>query len=85
MSIVSYTGWDDVLPRAAGRGAEMCEDELERLRAVNAELAEALLDLADRADRARGLLRKPPIELNNWGMLDTTSARAALAAAEERS
>lgn len=52
-------------------------EEVERLRAENAELREALEDAWERMDRARGIIYREVY--NNWGMLDTSLARAALA------
>jgi hypothetical protein len=58
---------------------EGIEQDRDRLQRENAGLWGALENLAECADRARGLLRENG---GNWGMLDTTKAREALAATE---
>jgi hypothetical protein len=67
----------DHLPGTTG---DSLEDGIAYLKAAAVEpLTEALRDLADRADRARSILTDgKPTPSCNWGMLDTTVARAAL-------
>lgn len=53
--------------------------EIDRLRAVNAELLAALDGAWIRMDRARDLLTGgAPTAVCNWGMLDTSLDRAAI-------
>lgn len=47
------------------------------------QMAEAIIDLAERAERARSILREGP-SAGYWGVLDTMIARQALAAYESR-
>lgn len=60
-------------------------EERARWEKVVAGLVEALETLVSNVDCARGLLQNSPIEANggNWGILSTTKATAALAAARE--
>lgn len=60
--------------------------KLEAAQAEIARLREAAIDLCDRAERARGLIREACDRFygptnpknNNWGMLDTSRLRAAV-------
>jgi hypothetical protein len=72
-----------ILP--AGRSGEICqfatayENEANaRLIASALMLLEALEDCAERMERAKSILSK---DGNNWNMMDTVRARAAIAAA----